>query len=324
MGRAGARLLAANVPAAASSSRSTTTTAATCRLRALGRQRWPRRCVRELQPVAGAARARRQRRDPADVYAGPRGYAQAVHRGQDHRRADRPPGHVTRNSSCSPTGCTTARGCSCSIAWGCRSRSDATYRDARAASPGSTWARIPTRPTTTRRARSFAACRTAAAGRCCARPRRSTGSAIRSTSTGSSPLHGESTYEQFLAHYQEYTDVAGDHFLNLVATTLPTNAYLADRRAEVQALGRRLHGRVAGRGCARTAASSPATSDLDGTIGGADGRWWADAYGWGFSPVNPVTGRREDRNRIRGRSLGFGNALLRDRRSEVRRCVARR
>ena len=25
-------------------------------------------------------------------------------------------------------------------------------------------------------------------------------------------LHGESTYAQFLAHYQEYTDVAGDHF----------------------------------------------------------------------------------------------------------------
>jgi len=41
-------------------------------------------------------------------------------------------------------------------------------------------------------------------------------------------LHGEDTYEQFLAHYQEYTDVEGDHFLNLVATTLPLNAYLLD------------------------------------------------------------------------------------------------
>ena len=43
------------------------------------------------------------------------------------------------------------------------------------------------RPTTIRRTRSSAACRTAAAGRCCARPRRSTGSAIRSTSRGSTP-----------------------------------------------------------------------------------------------------------------------------------------
>jgi hypothetical protein len=38
--------------------------------------------------------------------------------------------------------------------------------------------------------------------------------------------HGESSFEQFLAHYAEYTDVVGDHFLNLAATTLPTNAYL--------------------------------------------------------------------------------------------------
>ena len=44
---------------------------------------------------------------------------------------------------------------------------------------------------------------------------------------GFDALHGESTFEQFLAHYEEYGDVVGDHFLNLVATTLPTNAYLA-------------------------------------------------------------------------------------------------
>jgi hypothetical protein len=29
--------------------------------------------------------------------------------------------------------------------------------------------------------------------------------------------HGENTFEQFLAHYEEYGDVVGDHFLNLVA-----------------------------------------------------------------------------------------------------------
>ena len=39
-------------------------------------------------------------------------------------------------------------------------------------------------------------------------------------------LHGESTFAQFLEHYKEYTDVVGDHFLNLVATTLPMHAYL--------------------------------------------------------------------------------------------------
>ena len=83
--------------------------------------------------------------------------------------------------------------------------------------------------------RSSAACRTAAAGRCCARRRRSIGSAIRSTSRDSTPLHGESTFEQFLAHYEEYTDVVGDHFLNLAATTLPTNAYLLAGEAKYKA-----------------------------------------------------------------------------------------
>ena len=64
--------------------------------------------------------------------------------------------------------------------------------------------------------------------------------------TGFVALHGESTYAQFLEHYQEYTDVVGDHFLNLVATTLPTNAYLLTGEAKYRALDRRLHGRVAG------------------------------------------------------------------------------
>ena len=39
---------------------------------------------------------------------------------------------------------------------------------------------------------------------------------------GSSRCTARRTFEQFLAHYEEYGDVVGDHFLNLVATTLPT------------------------------------------------------------------------------------------------------
>ena len=54
----------------------------------------------------------------------------------------------------------------------------------------------------------------------------------------------------------------------------------------------------------------PSFVDLDGRIGGPDGQWWRNAYGWGFSPVNPVTGRREDRNRIPRALVGFSNALL--------------
>jgi hypothetical protein len=54
----------------------------------------------------------------------------------------------------------------------------------------------------------------------------------------------------------------------------------------------------------------PSFVALDGRIGGSENRWWGNAYGWGFSPINPVTGRREDRNRIPWALPGFFNALL--------------
>jgi len=121
--------------------------------------------------------------------------------------------------------------------------------------------------------------------------------------------HGESTFAQFLAHYEEYTDVVGDHFLNLAATTLPTNAYLIAAEPKYKAwivdymdawLDRK----------ARNGGVIPSFVDLDGTIGGPTGKWWGNAYGWGFSPLNPVSGRREDRNRIQWALPGFNNALL--------------
>ena len=48
----------------------------------------------------------------------------------------------------------------------------------------------------------------------------------------------------------------------------------------------------------------------DGKIGGPEGKWWNNAYGWGFSPVNPVKGKREDRNRIPRAVVGFQNAVM--------------
>ena len=126
---------------------------------------------------------------------------------------------------------------------------------------------------------------------------------------GFAALHGESTFQQFLAHYEEYGDVVGDHFLNLVATTLPMNAYLLEGEPKykkwlVEYMDAWLQ---------RTASNGgiiPSFVDLDGRIGGPEGKWWKNAYGWGFSPVNPVTGRREDRNRIPRALVGFNNALL--------------
>jgi hypothetical protein len=121
--------------------------------------------------------------------------------------------------------------------------------------------------------------------------------------------HGESSFEQFLAHYAEYTDVIGDHFLNVAATTLPTNAYLLTgdqkyRRWIVEYMDAWLDRMRQNGGVI------PSHVDLEGRVGGGDGRWWGGAYGWGFSPINPVTGQREDRNRIGWALAGFGNALL--------------
>ncbi|MGH7958341.1 MAG: hypothetical protein ACREH8_15220 [Opitutaceae bacterium] len=47
-----------------------------------------------------------------------------------------------------------------------------------------------------------------------------------------------------------------------------------------------------------------------GKIGGPENQWWKNACGWGFSPLNPVNGRRENRNRIPRAMVGFANALM--------------
>jgi hypothetical protein len=120
--------------------------------------------------------------------------------------------------------------------------------------------------------------------------------------------HAERSFDEMLAHYAEYGDVAGDSFLNLVATTLPLDAYLLTGDAKyrtwivdyMDAWLERMK---------QNGGIIPSFVDLDGKIGGPEGKWWGNAYGWGFSPVNPVTGRRENRNRIPRALVGFNNAL---------------
>jgi len=122
--------------------------------------------------------------------------------------------------------------------------------------------------------------------------------------------HGEDTYEQTLHHYDEYTDVVGDHPLNLFATTLALNAYMLAHEPKYRDW---LLGYVDA-WVDRAKANDdliPSNIGLDGVIGSAaDGKWWGGTYGWGFSPVNPVTGKREDRSRVLRTILGFFNAYL--------------
>ncbi|ATC32143.1 hypothetical protein CA606_07140 [Caulobacter vibrioides] len=121
--------------------------------------------------------------------------------------------------------------------------------------------------------------------------------------------HGESTYEETLRHYDEYGDVVGDAPLNLQATSLVLNAYMLDHEPKyrdwivfyVDAWIERAkaNGDVL-----------PSKIGLDGKIGGPKGQWWSGTYGWGFSPVAPHTGKREDRNRVPRSVVGFLNAYL--------------
>ncbi|MCZ6636394.1 MAG: hypothetical protein O7G87_23590, partial [bacterium] len=124
------------------------------------------------------------------------------------------------------------------------------------------------------------------------------------------PRHGEHTFEQMLMHFQDYTDVVGDHPLNLAATTLALNAFALthDDKYKDWLL------EYVEAWCQRAAENNgilPSNIGLDGTIGGAcDGKWYGGCYGWSFTVVVPQTGALSDRN-AHGRGVaGFGNALL--------------
>jgi hypothetical protein len=127
--------------------------------------------------------------------------------------------------------------------------------------------------------------------------------------TGLKTVHGERNFPEFLAHYEEYTDVVGDSCLNLAATTLAMNAYmLAGETKYKEWLLDYMDAWLERMG--QNDGILPSYVDLEGRIGGPEGKWWGNVYGWGFSPVNPVTGQRNDRHRIPRALVGFNNALL--------------
>lgn len=122
--------------------------------------------------------------------------------------------------------------------------------------------------------------------------------------------HGERNFDEMLAHFEEYTDVVGDHPINLAATTLALNAYLATGDPKykdwlleyVDAWAKR---------AADNGGILPTNIGLNGEIGGeCDGKWYGGCYGWGFTVVVPQTGELSDRNAFYRGIAGFGNALL--------------
>jgi len=122
--------------------------------------------------------------------------------------------------------------------------------------------------------------------------------------------HGETDYKQMLQHFAGYTDVVGDNPLNLNATDLATNAYLLthNRKYKDWVIG------YVDAWVERARQNNdilPSNIGLDGKIGGAaGGKWYGGVYGWGFSPVVPMTGKPADRNRVPRSFVGFMNAYL--------------
>jgi hypothetical protein len=122
--------------------------------------------------------------------------------------------------------------------------------------------------------------------------------------------HGETTYAQTLAHYAEYTDIIGDNPLNLQATTLAFNAYMLDHEPKYRAWMLDYLGAWIDR-AKRNHDILPSNVGLDGITGSAArGKWYGGVYGWGFSPLVPQTGKREDRNRVPRSVTAFMNAYL--------------
>ncbi|NML05893.1 hypothetical protein [Sphingomonas sp. G-3-2-10] len=118
--------------------------------------------------------------------------------------------------------------------------------------------------------------------------------------------HGESTYQETLDHYADYGDVVCDSPLNLQATTLGLNAYALGagerfRRWSLDYLDAWID---------RAKANNDILPSKVGADGRADARWWDGVYGWGFSPIVPHTGKREDRNRVPRSITAFMNGTL--------------
>ena len=124
------------------------------------------------------------------------------------------------------------------------------------------------------------------------------------------PGHGEADFAQMLDHFKDYTDVVGDHPLNLGATTLAFNAFAltGDEKYRDWML------EYIDAWVDRTRANNgliPSNIGLDGTIGGeTDGKWYGGCYGWGFSIINPATGEWAHRPACLSRTHhSFANAF---------------
>ena len=123
-------------------------------------------------------------------------------------------------------------------------------------------------------------------------------------------LHGETSYQEMLDHFRDYTDVVGDNPMNLGATTLAFTAYALTGETKY----RDWVLEYVDAWVERTDANNgllPTSVGLDGKIDSGYG-WYGGVYGWGFSVLQiPWRGEVAHRNATFARAVyGFGSALL--------------
>jgi hypothetical protein len=121
--------------------------------------------------------------------------------------------------------------------------------------------------------------------------------------------HGEDDYKMMLQHFVGYEDVVGDQPLNLASTQLATNAYMLTHQKKYKDWVLSYCDAWVQR-AKDNGGIIPSKVGVDGKIGGPKNQWWGSAYGWGFSPIVPMTGKPSDRNRVPWCFSGFMNAYL--------------
>lgn len=122
--------------------------------------------------------------------------------------------------------------------------------------------------------------------------------------------HGETSYDEMLAHFKDYNDIIGDHPQNLQATSLALTAYMATGEAKYRDWILEYVGAWRQR-ILDNDGIIPTNIGLDGKIGSAaGGKWYGGVYGWGFSVEVPQTKLLAHRNTHYLGLPGFGNAYL--------------
>jgi hypothetical protein len=122
--------------------------------------------------------------------------------------------------------------------------------------------------------------------------------------------HGETSYDEMLAHFKDYTDIVGDHPQNLSATALALTAFAATGEAKYKDWALEYTGAWRQRTIDNNGVI-PTNVGLDGKIGSAaGGKWYGGTYGWGFSVEVPQTKQLAHRNTHYLGLTGFGVAYL--------------